>query len=296
MKKITSYLSFIFACYFSFAQQNSVETKLINCIYENFGTKGYEFKIAINNYQKLLINEKIIEDSTGKSYKNTLNKIVKDNSFDFHPSKSFMPEIRKLGGFDSIFFKTCRAFHRINSNSEKLKIEELKKLMDSLSVNENFTPVAYSNGILSILEEKDFEKDYYKIVIFPLFSLIRTDAGLNNNYKKKSDFKTSELKKALKIHINKENELFLYKKRISNEELKKIVREYEIKNNSNSIILYTNDDDTKYGDFLKVLNMIVSEIDLIRENYSHKKYGKSFDSLNEKESKKVEVLYPKNIL
>lgn len=296
MKKISIYIFLAIICYSCGAYKNSVETKIMNCINENFGNKGTQFKIAIDNYQKLLINEKIIANGTGKSYKKTLNKIANDNSFDYSPSKSFFSEIYKLGSLDTILFITCTIEPSTNKNVGQFKVQKLKSLIDSLSATEKFTAAAYSNGILSILSKKDFEKDYYKIATFPLFSLIRTDAGIDSNYKKASDFDESELKNAMKIHINKVSELFLYKRSISFGELRKAVREYEIKNKSNSIILFTNDDEVKYGSFIKVQNMMVAEIDSIRESFSQKKYGKSFNSLNESQSKKIETLYPKNIL
>tara|TARA_R110002051_G_scaffold1113_2_gene5630 strand:- start:11 stop:916 length:906 start_codon:yes stop_codon:yes gene_type:complete len=300
MKKlILTYLTFGIFTMSCQGQTERIETKLMNCIYENYEDKGTEFKKALSDFQKLLIDEKILKDGTGKSYKAIFEKIVTDDDFDYNPSISFLDKIIDIGMPQNESFKNCQSELRERAENGFSKGTELQTVLDSIKNSGNLTPSTVANGILSVLNEKDFELDYYKMSVFFLFDTINytNDSGIS---RKLPEFKENEteydLSKAINIYIDVNNQIFVNKEKVDIEKLKVQIREYEFKNKSESIISFKAERETMYKTYVDVQNAIIGEIQILREQLAKEKYNTELDKLTEEQQSEIKKIYPKKIV
>lgn len=300
MKKIIlTYLTFAILTMSCQGQTERIETKLMNCIYENYEDKGVEFKKALSDYEKLLIDEKILKDGTGKSYKAIFEKIVMDDDFDYNPSKSFLDKIIDIGMPQNESFKNCQSALREKSKNEFSKGTELQTVLDSIQNSGNLTPSIVANGILSVLNEKDFELDYYKMSVFFLFDTISytNDSGISRKIPEFKEAETeNDLSKAINIYIDGNNQIFVNKEKVDIEKLKVQIREYEFKNKSESIISFKAERETMYKTYVDVQKAIVGEIQILRKQLAKEKYKTELDKLTEKQLIEIKYIYPQKIV
>lgn len=280
-------------------QTERVEIKLMNCIYENYEDKGTEFKKALSDFEKLLIDKKILKDETGKSYKAIFEKIVIDDYFDYNLSISFLDKIIDIGMPQNESFKNCQSELRERSENAFSKGNKLQTVLDSIKNSGNLTPSIVANGILSVLDEKDFELDFYKMSVFFLFDTINytNDSGIS---RKLSEFKENEteydLSKAINIFIDGNNQIFANKEKVDIEKLKVLIREYEFKYKSESIISFKSERETMYKTYIDVQNAIIGEIQILREQLAKEKYNTELDKLTEEQQSEIKKIFPKKIV
>lgn len=300
MKKlIFTYITFGILSITCQAQTERIETKLMNCLYENYEDQGTEFKKALSDFEKLLIDENILKDRTGKSYKAIFEKIVVDDDYDYKPSKSFLDYIINIGMPESESYKNCQSELKEKSKNEFTKGTELQTVLDSITSSGNITPSNVASGILSVLNEKDFELDYYKMSVFFLFDIIsyKDDNGISGKF---SEFKESEteydLSKAINLYVDGNNQIFVNKEKVNIEELKMQIREYEFKNKSESIITLKTERESMYKTYVDVQNAIVGEIQILREQFAKEKYNLEIDNLTEEQLSEIKKVYPQKIV
>ena len=300
MKKlILTYLTFGLLSISCKRQTERTEVKLMNCIYENYEDNGTEFKKALSDFEKLLINEKILKNETGKSYKAIFEKIVSDDDFNYNPSKSFLDKIIDIGMPQNESFRNCQSELRKKSKNKFSKGTELQTVLDSIQNSGNLTPSIVANGILSVLNEKDFELDYYKMSVFFLFDTISytNDSGISRKLPKfKKDETNYDLSKAINIYIDGNNLIFANKEKVNIEKLKVKIREYELKNKSESIISFKTERATMYSTYVEVQNAIIEEIQILREQLAKEKYNTELNKLSEKQQSEIKKTYPKKIV
>ena len=300
MKKlILTYLIFGILTISCQGQTERIEIKLMNCIYENYEDQGIEFKKILSDFEKLLIDEKILKDGTGKSYKAIFEKIIIDDDFDYNPSRSFLNQIIDIGMPQNESFRNCQSKLREKSENKSSKGTELQTVLDSIKNSGNLTPSIVANGILSVLNEKDFELDFYKMSVFFLFNTISytNDDGISRKLPYfKEDETEYDLSKAINIYIDGNNQIFANKEKVNIEELKVQIREYEFKNKSESIIIFKAERETMYKTYVDVQNTIVGEIRNLREQLAKEKYKTELDKLTEKQLIEIIYIYPQKIV
>jgi len=301
MKKLLlTYITFGILAISCQKQTERIETKLVNCIYENYKDQGTKFKKLLSDFEQLLIDEKILKNRTGKSYKAIFDKIVVDNDFDYNPSESFLTKIIELGMPKNEAFRNCQSELREKSKNEFSKSYELQTVLDSIFKNSvNISPSIVATGILSVLNEKDFELDYYKMSVFFLFDTISytNDDGISKKLPEfKEDKKEYDLSKAMNIYINGDNQIFVNQKKVNIEELKIKVRDYEFKNKSESFFSVKTERAAMYKTYLDVQNTIIGEIRNLREQLAKEKYNTGLDNLTEIQLSKIKIVYPQKIM
>jgi len=297
MKKlIFTYLTFGIFTISCNSQTLRVEDKLMNCIYQNYEDNGTKFKKALTEFEQLLINEKILKDSSGESYVAIFEKIVEENDFNYNPSKSFLDKIIDIGMPQSESFIKCQSELK---ESEFIKSNELQKVFDSLKESDNFSPSTVAKGILTVLNSEDFELDYYKMSVFFLFDTISyvNDDGLIRKLPEIQEEDTEyDLSKAINIYIDGNNQIFANKKKVDIEELKVAINKYEEKNKSESIISLKAERETMYKTYIDVQNAIIGEIKKLRTRLAKEKYNKELDSLTKEEMTEIRKVYPQKLI
>lgn len=161
-------------CSSCYAQKNRIENEIMKCTYQSYSDNGRELQKLILDYQNHLIEEKILEDNSGQSYKTFLYNFAKGKGHTKTPSLFFSMEFDKIDKPDKNKFQECKK--KIIGNYLYQDIFKLK------SVDETFIngdrPHHIANEIMKNLSKNDFTIDYYKMRIFLLFSIIDTGSGI----------------------------------------------------------------------------------------------------------------------
>ncbi len=263
-----------------YGQTKRMENKYMDCFYHTYGEE------SINNYEKLLVDEGVLEDNSGKSYMIFLRNFAERNKSVKRPSKLFCLEIKKLEKPEADKFRECQKTMLLGfidyDMSKFFGVEE--------GILNKARPYLVARAMLKIVSEDDLEIDYYKFMTFLLFCVIDTESGVMDKEEESYD-----LTNALKITLNSESEIFVNDEKVTIKELKKRVRKYELKHKSESVISFSVEGKTKYAVFVVVKDAIFSEIHYLREELAMEKYNLKLDILNEEELGEVKRIYPLRI-
>lgn len=275
-----------------------VEEVIMECIYKSYNDNGRALKKAIQDYETLLVEQNIIKDKTGKSYKETLMALAKDNNFKNRPSISFNSFIGDIGSLDSERYVVCQKTLIDTSNYDSARLNKInqvvKKHMTSSDLNINLI----LSDINNFLSEEDFDFDYYKFQTFRILDLFELDKGLLRTLPEANDESSKEknLSNALSIYIDEKNTIFINDKKSSLKEVRKTVRNYYLENTSESIVTLIHKSGTSYAEYIAVQNEITSAINSLREKLALKLYKKDLDSLTKEELTTIREKYPLNLI
>ena len=293
MKKqfLTIFFTSIIA--FTYSQNERIEVQLQNCTYKQIENNGKELKNEIKEFENYLIKKKILIDSTGKSYIDLFRKIEKENDVEFDYNYSFTDSIQKIVVQDVYKQMNCQVDLINSENYQNTKVYKLQIVIDSIKISGDIVPSKVAGAILSVLEEKDFELEYYKIKTFVLLDATNTNSEITKTLVKEEKV---NLDKALKIYLNEKSEIVIQNRKIDLTELREIIKKYESKNKSESIIAINTERETMYKLYIEVGNIISEEIKSLREEISQKKYKTEFVKLTSEQSSKIIKMYPKKII
>jgi Biopolymer transport protein ExbD/TolR len=280
------------------AQNDRIENVIMDCSYQSFADNGKGLKTLIADYEKLLINENILPDNSGKSYRQVLQKIADRNEFDKIPSKFFANELQKLEKPDLEKAQECQKIIVKDSASCSMsKLKSLELVLTNAQNSADLQPSLIASDILKVLSEEDFELDFYKIRTFFLFNMIEPDSGFSTITSENEESQIEQdFTNALKIYLDDKSEIYVDNKKVTIKELMKLVREYELENKDKSIISLKNDSKTMYKTYIEVQNVIVEEIRHLRENLAREKYNIELDKLSEEQLTEIKKIFPQNIM
>jgi len=279
------------------AQNDRIENIIMDCSYQSFEDGGKKFRKLISDYENLLIKEEILADESGKSYRQVLQKIADRNEFDKIPSIFFTDELQKLEKPDLEKAQECQKI--IVKDSTIYNLSKLKGLELAINNAQNSRDIQASliaKDILKILTEEDFELDYYKLRTFFLFNIIDIDSGISRRLPEIEENLEYDLTNALKIIIDDKSEIFIDNKKVTIDKLKRLVREYELKNKSESIISLKSDRGAMYKTYIEVQNAVVGEIRHLRDNLAKEKYNTELDNLTKEQLSEIKKIYPQKLV
>ena len=275
-----------------------VEEVIMECIYKSYDDNGRAFKKAIQGYETLLVEQNIIKDKTGKSYKETLMALAQDNNFKNRPSISFNSFIGDIGSLDSESYLECQKTLIDTSNYDSSRFTIINKVVEKHMTSSDLNINLILSDIGTSLTEEDFDFDYYKIQTFKILDLFELDKGLLRTLPKVNDESTKEknLSNALSIYIDEKNTIFINDEKSSLKEVRKTVRNYYLENTSESIVTLNHKSGTSYAEYIAVQNEITSAINSLREKLALKLYKKDLDSLTKEELTTIRTKYPLNLI
>lgn len=293
MKKLILIIFFTFSLTISFSQSERIEIKLQNCTYEQIPDNGKELKDEIKEFEAYLVKKKILDDNTGKSYINLYKKIEKENEVQFDYNYSFTDSIQKIIITDVHKQMNCQVDLINSEDYTNTKVYKLQVVIDSIKIAGAINPSNIAGGVLSVLDEKDFKLDYYKIKTFVLLDATNTTSEITQTLVKEDKTNSD---KALKIYLDKKSRIFIQGKSAGIKKLRKLVRGYEAKNKSESIIVLKVERETMYRVYVDVQHAIAEEINSLREKFSQKKYKTEYEKLTEVQASEINKVYPKKIV
>jgi len=229
-----------------------------------------------------------------------LTKIANDSEFDFELSQPFITGELLSVMNDFISSKNCEEEIRKKEELNFSRVDELNRVLDSIFELNYWKPGDVAKGLLSILEDKDFENDYYKLNIFFIFNMIDFDnisdeifPGLRESEELEGEEKNSN---AFEILLNDKNQLVFNEEIINLDELRISICDYMKKSKSKSIIVINIDEKSILNFYKKINNLIRSEISKIRNDYAVMRFNDSFENLDKSQQLVIKKLYPQKIL
>lgn len=267
--------------------QNNIEKEFNDCYFNTMPDKGKKVKEYYLEYEKLLINEGILKDSSGVSYYHLFESILKEKLINLDVKYSLIDSINKLN-YSGLIHANEKCIEKIKSNKnyKYSKSSIIKKKIDSLK--DNLDPEKVSEVFLTVFDYKDFELDFYKLKTLLMIDISKSSSEINENEVK---FSKERIANSLKIHLSKESQVQVSNKVLSGIELKDVVEKYILKNKKKSLIKLSVSRDLlykKYVDFINHLELIFLEL---KNELSNNLYNKNYENLTVDEKQTFDSKY-----
>jgi len=291
---LVSFLVFTFSCT---SQSERDETRLMNCLYSHIPDNGSELKQAMLDFENLLINEKIIASNSGKSYIEMFERLANDSTLIIKLPQSFASILTNVSKPDFEASENCKSQILDSIDQNNSKIFGLRDILDDIDGNGNFESSEFAKGLISVLDDKDMELDYYKLNTFFMLDVIGVtlDSGISRQLPPIRDELPVDMSKALFITIDSKDQVYVNEEIIQLQGLRKRVKSYVRSSKSNTVISLKPDLKAAYKTYITVQNEIVAAIGALREELSQERYGLPFGELNEEQSKEIKDVYPSRI-
>lgn len=162
---------FLFIISISYSQKSKLdkfESEILNCIYQSYDSIEIDLKTELLNFEKYLIESGQLTDNTGKSYIHIFKSIEKNNKVPL--VSSF--EINNLTPENFQLFSKCFYSKKNDAelNDRESKIKEIYEIFQSNAQQLDLSTI--SEELLKILNEKDFENEFYRIYALHTFYFI----------------------------------------------------------------------------------------------------------------------------
>ncbi|WP_373018543.1 hypothetical protein [Muriicola sp.] len=188
MKKTLLPLCFLALVIISCQQQSSELDKIITQCYDTtYQEKGYDIRAIIDSYEKELIKEGVLEDSSGESYLEVLEKIFKDKNFRI-TTTAFIDKdpFLKVDNETKLAIFQCQ-----NKMITSLKEQDPKwqtVFADAPSPEIGTPDQEYQkiyNEMTETLSEADLNSYYFKLIMFKHFD------GMNTHFRDRMSMPTA---------------------------------------------------------------------------------------------------------
>lgn len=267
--------------------KDRVEVKLMGCIYSSFTDKGALFKQAMLDHEQYLITAQILKDKTGNSYVEAFKKVNLDNTFNI--TETFSEEAGKLEEYGEdrvLLISECGK--NIDSNIFDFeKGNKLREIIALMGMNEKVELSSAAKDILLLLDEDDFELDYYKLnafLIFDRFKLLKHESIA-------IEAPELDLSNALKISDIKGSKVKVNTKEVELKKLRFVIIDYLKKNSETPIISIKTDSETSYKDYIAVKNEITSASNFFKIKSAKEKFNTTYLELNENDKSIIDSLH-----
>lgn len=274
-------VAFLFFSTILFSQEKRPEDIYQECLYNSLPDKGVELKKRIKEFENYLIQNKILNDSTSKSYYELYIKGLSDKEPKINLTYSFTDTLLTVDKWKLIGWND-RCMNKMK-NAHDYKLSKLYKSQKEYDVLDN------KNDFKSIFDKEDFELEFYKLRILISLNI------LNDIKEIKIDYTEKQLKNAISIFINSEGAIFIEKKLQNKKQLEVFIYNYVKKYKNNSLIVLNSERNLMYRIYLEIQDLIKNSIHKLKDSISIKKFGVNYQNLNLKEKNNLDVLYPLNI-
>ena len=275
-----------------FAQNDRIENELMDCYYQSFEDKGKAFRALISDYENRLINQRLLADNSGESYRDFLDQIAHEN----HTAPSTFFTLIPLNMDELILEEAQKCRQMIMKDStayNSSKLNRLEKVITEAQESKNIQLSLIAKELLTVLSVRDFKLDFYKVRIFMFLHLMNPDTGLRRQLSDSKENETDyDLSKAITIYLNEKSDIFVYEKKVSIHQLKKRIRQYELKNKSESIIIIKAERETLYKSYVDVQDAIVTTIKSLREEAAIERFNKKLDELTKEQLAEIKNDFP----
>lgn len=268
------------------SQEKTVEEVYQDCYFNAMPNNGEKFKSLAELYEKALIREGYLNDSSGKSYFYLFKKIFEPDFIDNKTHFRFIDSVNKLPYIELIRLNTdCSKKMKALPYYDSSRTRKLEKDMDSVMSVPGFDIVKHSNRIVDLYEEKDFELDYYKtrvlLMIPDEIPIIEKEEKITSKEREKS--LTIEVIDKKRVVINGENK--------SIKSIRPTVSKYIKSNKKHSLIILATKRDVLYANFILIQNEIISSINKLKNELAQSKFGKNYENITNQQKELINKEY-----
>lgn len=299
--------------YLCISQNYKVENKIFKCISSSLKQSGVNLEDEINKFEKHLIQNNILHNSSGDSYLKMYkqigdNEIIYDNlNYSFNDSIKYDHFILEYKHSKSECINLQKKIGDTNYY-KKSKLFLLNHAFDSLRLIQEMELNVIMNTIANILSAKDFENNYYKFFALTSISAI-ANTSLELDYKENRVYE-EEIYNSIKIDINCtviDDSIFFNNNKIAINNLAPILKNHilhlyyntneeysstseNIPNKSHYVITLNNYRNIAYITFINIQNEVFKAKELIYNELSEIHFNKSYNLLSEDKKHTIESL------
>lgn len=272
--------------------QSKIEDKFCECIYKSHNLNENEFNNIFKKIENHLIEQKVLKDNSSNSYFDLLSNISNGYDIYFIPSKEFTKLFNNINEESIISLNDC--YNKLKSKKD-FKNSNIKILGDSLINSSDKSAQKVLNLYLKIIPKEDLINNYHKYkIFFILFYFNKYNNGISNlipEFKGK-DNKEKIAYNALDIKLNENNEIIINENKISKNNFRKIVYDFEKENESiTQFNIYTKGE-TSYAFYLEIESHINIEVEKLKNEIAINKYQNNYSKLSEEIQKEINSIYP----
>lgn len=309
-------------------QDYAIETKHFDCIDKTSTELGVDLKKELSDFEEHLIKSGVLADNSGDSYYKIYEIIKETGDINFVFQYSLLDSIKAKVNKDNVDFNElstdCLSLAEKTYKTKKYKrskIYQLKVGMDSIKNSARIDPSGIASLILTVLNPKDFEHDYYKMTVLLLLATTQdVDSGIIRKLPQLSEAEEKEPinnRNLLTVYVTTDNDsVTVNDKKESIADLTGIVEKY-IKSDSTDmtmpelipinidllgdcfqsklLISMRNDRGTSYNTYIKVQDNLVAAYKNIRNEKAIEFFDLEFEELSTEQQASIKELIPLRI-
>ncbi len=149
-------------------RSSDLDDILLQCYEATYQKEGYDIKSIIDDYERLLIQQGVLEDGSGASYLEVWQKIASDDSFriEVPPFREYDPW-HKVDRQTGVAVKECE-YEMIASLQEK--DPKWQQVFGPSEAAEN--PAQVYEAMVENMSDEDLNSYYFRLKMFDLFDLV----------------------------------------------------------------------------------------------------------------------------
>ncbi len=144
--------------------QNKYEKKVYSCIIDKYSDAGISIIQELSKYEAYLIENKFLDDSTGKSYEKLYKTLLGTNEIPVYQEY-------KIEGLDTVnyeLFSNC-IDSELDNISLNNSIKQLHNVFTKINHPEEFFSSNLNNELVKLIIEENFNNKLFKL--YALFNL-----------------------------------------------------------------------------------------------------------------------------
>ncbi|MEP2935176.1 MAG: hypothetical protein ABJM06_05630 [Gilvibacter sp.] len=293
----------LFICFGNlFAQEQDPLEKYMQCVYDFCVDGGAEIKNAIAEYDQLLVNENILTDASGAGYIAFFEAMVENNAVVFSPSVTFSSVVQGVQNNPSDEYRACQEQVLTEYPEALYKLQLIGEATNPFALDTAVTPASFGHVVLQELSAEDFELDFYRIGMLMMVESFRTskDAGITQippppPPPPPSPDEVEEVV-ALTVLLTKNDELYLGEKKATLNDVRDLTYSFLYEYEAKTAIVLKYDSKANYDRYTELKGVVTDMIFKVRQEYTIKQYGVSFEQLREEEQALVKNKFPNRII
>ena len=277
-------------------RKDRIENILLDCLESSYNEIGVDLNSELNNLEKYLIENGILQSNSGQSYFDFYKRVaeINDNPNELDIGK--FENLMKLKPNEYYLSSCLENLKKIDSTEiMNSKYYQMTSKMQEVVANGEITPSSVANAIISVLKPLDFDKPYYRaIALLTILNTSNIETGIKRELLPQKQIDYSDFP-TISILANSKSEIILNNKIVTNATFVNELYDFIKSNQEHHLILFSSEKGTTYDFYIKVQDKIIETYKRLREEKSNELYKKSFVDLTEIEKKKVKEIYPQNI-
>lgn len=147
---------------------------ILACYDSKYQEEGYDIKAIIEDYEKYLVKEGVLNDDSGKSYLEVLQKIASNKNFQIE-ARAFQDPFFKVNNETKLAIFDCEKEMIASAKEKDSKWHKLLSDFESPEIEEN--PERIYQVMAEALSENDFNSYYLRLKMLHLFDGVNSKWG-----------------------------------------------------------------------------------------------------------------------